>query len=569
MTPTNALRHKPKLAYCGLTIVLSNPSRFDTQELISANAGAWFWTELRKLSDGKILRFHCDIRTSNTLNDGLLTGTKLILLLGQTALQEWTHGRYTELLPQRGSPIYDCFDIPAICSFTPQDACDVQNYEARLNENFRGSDEDSEDADDTDAKGHKGATSRQNFKFWLSQDLAKCVRFLSGNINRSKPPFVVTQPTATRVISELQSKTNDTLYLDIETLLTRELTCIGFRWTEGPTIVIPIRRYNGTYAYDTLTLCKILAALGGAMKRNLCVTHNGHGFDWLVLAHEYRVPFGRRLYDTIIAQNRCWPEAEKSLGHCLSLWTDEPYHKDEGVFDPKTREQEEQLWQYNAKDVWGMQLIKEAIDRESAKDAGLCASIAQGQAMIYPYLLATLKGMKADYEKWQKMLETNDRYLMQLLRIARILVGKENYEALQGKSKAGLMTSGKQAARYFYDILGYKCPHKTDAGEDAVDAKAMLKLGLWLARQEKFNPMIPLRLKFAEVKKETSTFANWVLWEKPYAPQYRESLHESFTGNLSEQQQGFDDEYFEANPTKRFIYERQKALYENPLVSNS
>lgn len=515
-TPTKSLRHKPKLVYCGLTIVLSNPSRFDTHELLTGSAGSWFLDTLRKVSGGKILRFHCDIRTSNTRDEGLLPDTKVVLCLGEVAQHEWFASQ-NELKAQRGSPHVGADGTIYISSFAPQDACDHQAYEQRLNANFRGTRDDDEEADDSEAKGHKGATKRTNYKFWLGMDIAKAIRILRSGLNRGVQSSIVKYPLAERIISELQGTKNSTFYLDIETLFDRSLTCVGFAFENRPVIVFPIRRYHGGLAYELHATCRIMAALGTAMRDNLTVTHNGHAFDWLVLAHHYRVPFGRRLYDTMIAHNRCWPEAEKSLGHCLSLETDEPYHKDDGVFDPHNSQQEEQLWDYNAKDVHALRLLKAAYDKHSVEDPGLGASIAQGQSMIYPYMLATLKGIRADEQRVQEIVSYNDRVLTQYIRIAKILMGSDQYAALQGKSEAGFLSSPKQAAKYFYEIQGYKCPHKTDTGEDAVDVKAMLKLAISLKKKGIENPLIPLRLAYAEVRKETSTLARWNMWsEKAY-----------------------------------------------------
>jgi hypothetical protein len=509
------IRHQPKLPYCGLTIIMSNPSRFDTRELLSGVAGAWFFDKLRNFTKGKVLRFHCDIRTSNC-TDPLLGGTRVVFCLGEVAQHEWFNPS-NSLKEQRGSPHVSANGTVFLSSFTPQDAHDFQPYEQRLNSNFRGTADDDEESDDDEAKSHKGATRRGNFRFWLEQDIRKCARILLEGTQRSVPPVVRLYPPAADVISVLQSTKNSTLYLDIETLLNRTLTCVGFSFEGCETLVVPFRRFDYRPSYTISELSKICRAIGTAMRDNLCVTHNGHGFDWLVLAHHYRIPFGRRLYDTMISMNRLWPEAEKSLGHCLSLLTDEPYHKDEGVFDPRTAEQELQLWQYNAKDVHAMKLLKAAFDKECAADAGLAASIEQGQRMIYPYLVAALRGMRADEKRLSELVTENDRYLMQLLRIAKILVGQAGYATLQGKSEAGLLSSNKQAAKYFYQWLGYKCPRKTDTGEDAVDTKAMLKLSIALSKQGIHNPMIALRLKYAEVKKETSMLANLNLWnEKAY-----------------------------------------------------
>jgi len=165
-----------------------------------------------------------------------------------------------------------------------------------------------------------------------------------------------------------------------------------------------------------------------------------------------------------------------------------------------------------------MRLLKRAFDNAGAADAGLRSSIEQGQNMIYPYLCATLRGIRADVATVQALVAENDRLLAQYIRIAKLLIGEQNYAALQGKSDAGFLSSNKQAAKYFYQIQGYKCPHKTDSGEDAVDTKAMLKLAMWLRKKDIDNPLIALRLKFAEIKKETSTLANWNLWpERSYA----------------------------------------------------
>lgn len=516
MPTPKSFHHPPKLGYKGLTIILSNPSRFDFKQLLSGNAGTWFCdTALRGIG---LNRYQCDIRTMD-VETPLLPGTKVVLCLGQAAQQKWFSPQHS-LSEQRGSPHIKSNageDIIYISSFFPQDCYDLQNYEARLNPHHSGPREDSEAPDDDEAKGHKGSTRRQNYKFWLGCDIRKVGRILKQGLHRSVRPAPVLYPPASRLVEVLQSKKRDTFYLDIETTFDRTLTCIGFCFEEGPVYVFPFRRYDYTLGYGEVEASRILRALSIAMRDNLTVSHNGHGFDWLVLAHHYRIPFGKNLYDTMISHNRCYPEAEKSLGHCLSLWTDEPYHKDEGVFNPHNTDQERQLWLYNAKDVYAMRDLKKAFDNECDKDAGLKASIEQAQSMIYPYLVATLKGIKMDEVRLREIVSENDRYMMQLQRIVRILVGEEVFDLLKGKSDASLLSSNKQAARYFYTMLGYKVPYKTDSGEPACDAGAMLKMKLALAKSGVENPVIDLRLKFAGIRKETSFLGNINSWpEKSY-----------------------------------------------------
>ena len=152
------MRHLPVNNYNGLTIVLSQPSRFDlkSKKLISGNAGYFFESEV--LAPLKLDRYECDIRSSDTISEGIIFDTKCILLLGEPAFHQWTNG-YTEykLSEQRGYPLANDFNIATFSSFTPQDCCDIKDYESIFNPALSGSsseahDEDSELENEEDQK---------------------------------------------------------------------------------------------------------------------------------------------------------------------------------------------------------------------------------------------------------------------------------------------------------------------------------------------------------------------------------------------------------------------------------
>ena len=175
------MRHPPRLPYSGLTVVLSNPSRNDKTELLSGIAGHYFQTQCL----GETLSRHaCDIRTSDTIKDGLIEGTKGLLLLGESAYRGWTGNTYKDysLNEQRGVPILSSFgDIPAIASYFPQDALDVVDHESRLNpqeetKEYGDDEQDSSEEEDDDSAKKKGKTKRANFRFWLKKDTQKIIR---------------------------------------------------------------------------------------------------------------------------------------------------------------------------------------------------------------------------------------------------------------------------------------------------------------------------------------------------------------------------------------------------------
>ena len=93
------LRNRPQYKYCGLTIVLSNPSRFDRNELLSATGG-WFFNDRCLRPDYN--RHQCDIRLKDDRSE-LLPNTKCVLLLGEPAAKLWLNNNENTLGEIRGS----------------------------------------------------------------------------------------------------------------------------------------------------------------------------------------------------------------------------------------------------------------------------------------------------------------------------------------------------------------------------------------------------------------------------------------------------------------------------------
>lgn len=503
------MRHLPTDTYKGLTIVLSNPSRFDVKNksLLSANAGFYFKTEF--LPHKGIGIENCDIRTADTLREGLLGATKGILLLGHTAFQQWTGGvRYKDysISEQRGNPLEHKFgnDISVITSYSLQDCFDIKDYESTGNPLLNGEDEsgdyslpeNDEDDEADDAKKH-GKTKRSNWRFWLQRDVRKLVEKIVmpdkwAPLNDPKP---IIYPSLESVITILRQTKGSLLYLDIECHPeTRTLWCIGLCFDTGPAFVVPIFRHNLSLAYSNTA--SLLASLAIAMRDNTVVTHNGFTFDLILLAWRYHIPFGRNNYDTMLAMQRCFPEVEKSLGHGISCWLWEHYHKDEGIFNLHNAEQETKLWHYNAKDVYTMRGIKKAIDTYGKVIPGLDDSIRVACLAIYSYALNTLVGIPVDDELISSTIKDNDRKMTQILRMCRLLLGKDF-----------LPTSNSDVPKYLHDEMGYKVMARTKKGQPSCGELAIQKLKLAYSD----NPMLDLILKFRAISKETGAlkFNKW------------------------------------------------------------
>lgn len=510
------LRNKPILSYSGITIILSNPSRMDERRLLSGNGGQLMNDILAP--DYNLMQV--DIRVMEDKSP-FLSGTRVIICLGEFAMKDWiTATRQNTLNEMRGSPFY-INGIPAIASFFPQDAVDVVNHESKHNKLSKeyteadGETEYSSETDDDeegDVKQHS-STKQSNYYFWLKKDIEKCKRLLmegSGRWLVEKEPIYKIYPDENEVIQTLSTPTGQYFDFDIETDYEEQnLLCFayGFRPTpfDYPTTIysVPILDYNYRLAYSSWP--SIIRALGRALYNNIVVGHNIAAFDLLVLSgYKYHLPF-RFAEDTMRMFKRCFPDIEQSLGHMISLWTNQVFHKDEdsraytnyGHMNDKLR--------YCAKDVFGTALVHRAIHSYSKTIPGLADSIALANRSIKPYLCATLQGIRFDDEKRKRLCDENDRLMMQYLRIIKMLIGDVGLLNCQAalKGKRTLFTpSNAQLCNYFYEQLGYQPVGRRSekTGKSSLGAKNLYKLAL-----QYNNPVITMCLLYRGVQKEYSS----------------------------------------------------------------
>jgi len=474
-------RMNPTKEYRGITLVVSHPSRFDNQkQLLSGTAGKF----VKSCLGNKFSLDHTEVRILG--DTGIIrSGTKVIVALGEKAHNFYIKTSDTDYLLQeaRGTPKVckyitgmreitgiirsDTTDIICTSTFAYQDCFDQVDYEARFNP--YASHEASNKDEVGDEKRRHGKTQRKNYRFWFKSDMLRARKWAT----RGLLPEVKTQfhlvPTLELVEQVLRQNEGRDLFLDIETMPpTLEMSCFGFGFDTKNVYVVPLVNFRYEGVYSPTALNRILRALVFAMSRNQTVAHNGKSFDYLVLARKYHLPLGRKLYDTMLAHHRCFPFIERSLGHCGSYWTEETFHKDEGIFNPHNTKQQEQLWMYCAKDVRLMMLIKEGIDTYASIRPGVKASIEQVSKSIRPYIIVELTGIKVDEERMLKLKKDIDVRLNFYLRMLKELVG---YDINPG--------SPPQLAKYFHDELCYPIvmkSKKTGLASLAKDSMYKLKL---------------------------------------------------------------------------------------------
>jgi hypothetical protein len=458
-----------------------------------------------------------DVRLADDKSE-LLEGTKCVMTMGEYACHKLLPETNQNTLGEVRGGIYEWRGVPCIPTFSAQEAADIKNYEDEINALSKNYSPDGEvsdsDEEEGDGKRH-GKTKRANYAFWIRVDTKKAkfilARTLANGHGRSGAPIQYNPsyricPTADEVITLLTNIKGQHLYFDIETDYEEQnLLCFSFSFDGRLVYSVPCLDYNYQWAYPTLHY--ILRALAIAIRDNVVVAHNGAAFDFFVLAYKYRIPINKT-YDTMLAMHRCFPDIERSLGHCTSLWTNEKFHKDTDSRAYATKEHMMQKLQYCAKDVYTMFLIKQAIDNYAKTIPGLSNSINAAMDCIRPYLITTLQGIRYSDEVRKSVLEDNDILLNKYLMLINYLVGEDTLNKIKTKtSKSVLPLSNKQCVKYFHEELGYPVVGRSSqTGEPSLAKKNLYKLQL-----KNDNPVITLISVFRAIAKESSMlkFVPW------------------------------------------------------------
>lgn len=496
---------KPTVTYCGLTIILSNPSRFDKHNpvrpdsdfLLSANGGVMF---NRYLLNPDYNLLQCDVRTKDC-KDSLLEGTKCICLLGEEAMKQFALGVEGNTINEmRGSLLATKFGIPAIATFNAQEAVDRQDFEHGNREEYHGAPSEGDDDSEGDGKSH-GNTKRANYAFWMRRDLWKCKQITLGKFIVEKEPNYRIYPPSDEVIHALDS-CEGIVDFDIETDYEEQnLLCFAFSQMDSDTVYsVPILNSDYRFAYSTVPF--IIRALARMFERCTICAHNGAGFDYLVMGNKYKIATTKAI-DSMLMWNRCFPDLEKSLMHVISYFTWQRFHKDEDSKAYRTHQHMMDKLKYCGKDVFGLRLIREAMTKYAKTIPGLEDSMTCANDSIIPYVTTMIQGIKYDEKKVAKVIEENDKLMEQYIRICKILIGPDLV-----LGKGAFPGSSRQNVKYFHDLLGYDVIFRSkDTGAPSLGKKSMYKLALKYPN----NPVITFINLYRRLQKETGAlgFEPW------------------------------------------------------------
>lgn len=196
-----------------------------------------------------------------------------------------------------------------------------------------------------------------------------------------------------------------------------ELNCISFAWEPYYAISIPLMDEKGDYFTPTqeVHIMKLIARI----LTNPQIRKLGQNliFDTHFLLRKYGIR-SINLDDSMIAQHTLLPQLPKGLDMITSLWTDQPYYKDEGKEWMRGGGTYQNLWVYNGLDSLTVceafpkimaDLVKlnntAAYERQLSIVQPCCYMMERGIKVDLPGLVAERKKMEADAQAKRRELE--------------------------------------------------------------------------------------------------------------------------------------------------------------------
>lgn len=320
-----------------------------------------------------------------------------------------------------------------------------------------------------------------DYKVVSEFDFVRCKRESAfPEIVRPKRELILNPGESTYEFWVEQLTKAEWLSLDIECFETPSgwrLACIGFSDHAGRAVVFP-----WTAAAESM-IKRICEA------PNKKVMQNGT-FDSTVLA-DHGIFVKNFAWDTMIAHHALYPECAsggdemssmsgkkrqaalaKGLGFQTSLYTDEPYYKDDGKLWKETNDLE-MFWRYNALDAAVTREIRDVQERE-LNEFGTNEVFLQGMALVAPLMLATMRGIKIDLVMRDKL---RTKYEGEI----------KNLQSFLDKVAGGSLNvkSPKQVTTFLYDTLKLPPKRNKDSGNLTADKDAIV----WLAERNS-NPAL-------------------------------------------------------------------------------
>lgn len=261
---------------------------------------------------------------------------------------------------------------------------------------------------------------------------------------------------------------------DIETLRGRDNTlvwCVGFAPRPDFGFTVPFIR-NQQLCWTLEEEAKLWKAISKVFLNPnvLKIFHNG-GYDLSILGRYYGLRTATNTYeDTMWCHQSTYPQMEKSLHTLTSIYTWEPYYKDDGKWWTGARISDEAEFIYNVKDCQVTREIWPEVKR-TAQQNGCWQTYLNSKMSSQSRLGMMIQGVKIDETRKDRLAEDFDLKRKQAEATIQSEVG------VNGKTgEPWNLNSSSQMQALVYGYLGLPLQYNHKTKRPSVDKDARTKL---------------------------------------------------------------------------------------------
>jgi len=291
------------------------------------------------------------------------------------------------------------------------------------------------------------------------------------------------------------------LACDIETLQGAHgpiVWCIGFASQPSQAFVVSVIR-KGSFAWsldEEVQLWRLISQI--FLDPDIKLIFQGGMYDLAILGRYYGLRLAAGTYeDTMYCHHASYPYLWKSLEVLASIYTWEPYYKDEGRVNVGSRTDESEF-RYNGKDCCVTREVFPHTEN-NARELQTHKGYRRTMSILPSHLGMTIRGVRIDGEKKEKL---SKRFTARAQECQTAVSKVAGFEIN--------LNSHTQKARLLYGYLGMDLMTKRTTKKITTDKNALNKLSRKYRKTEK-GQIVDWILNYQKFSKLASTYADMKL----------------------------------------------------------
>ena len=299
-------------------------------------------------------------------------------------------------------------------------------------------------------------------RYTIVDDLKRAVRESEFPEIRRPQRELIINPTSDHTMAFLDDLKNHEMYgFDIE-IYNFQVSCISFAPNPQVSMCIPFVGDPWTVEQEAAIWAKIAWALAlpDVMKIAQWLV-----FDSSFLLTQNKIRVRPPYADTATAHRILYPDFSSKLEYLCSIYTDEPYYKDDRKLWSKPFADPDTFYRYNARDSVVLPEIWTQLERKIDADEHYRWTYNNTMSMLEPCLFMQTRGIQMDANRLEALkVETRaelERLEAELDAVAEIPFNPH---------------SAPQCIKYFYGIKGYAPYTNRKTGRPTCDDKALARI---------------------------------------------------------------------------------------------